>query len=124
MCSSGKQARSFVMALSRQQNTRLTRLPALTQKNVPAHAQAIPHALPPPSPPQPASADTPLLEPLSAQEQCVLTLLMAGRSNPEIAEELIISVNTVKSHVKNLYRKLNVNNRVEAGTAARRLKLI
>ena len=98
--------------------------PSLTQKNLRAHAQAILHAFAHPFSPQPASADTPLLEPLSAQEQCVLTLLMAGRSNPEIAEELIISVNTVKSHVKNLYRKLNVNNRVEAGAAARRLKLI
>jgi LuxR family transcriptional regulator, maltose regulon positive regulatory protein len=42
----------------------------------------------------------------------VLALLVAGRSNPEIAETLIVSVNTVKGHVKNLYRKLNVNTRM------------
>jgi LuxR family maltose regulon positive regulatory protein len=64
------------------------------------------------------------LEPLSAQEQRVLTLLVAGRSNPEIAEILIVSVNTVKAHVKNLYRKLGVTNRVEAGLVARSKKLI
>ncbi|GCE28333.1 hypothetical protein KDA_38170 [Dictyobacter alpinus] len=61
---------------------------------------------------------------LSAQEQRVLTLLVAGRSNPEIAEMLIVSVNTVKAHIKSLYRKLGVTNRVEAGEVARRDQLI
>ncbi|HLZ64571.1 MAG TPA: LuxR C-terminal-related transcriptional regulator [Ktedonosporobacter sp.] len=71
-----------------------------------------------------SKAEQPLLEPLSAQEQRVLTLLVAGRSNSEIAETLIISINTVKGHVKNLYRKLDVTNRMEANEVARRLKLI
>ncbi|GHO51470.1 LuxR C-terminal-related transcriptional regulator [Ktedonospora formicarum] len=64
------------------------------------------------------------LEPLSDQEQRVLRLLVAGRSNPEIARELIISVNTVRTHVQSLYRKLNVHRRVEASEMARRLSLL
>lgn len=67
---------------------------------------------------------TMLTEPLSGQEQRVLRLLVAGRSNPEIARELVVSVNTVKAHVQNVYRKLNVNNRVEASEAARLLQLV
>ena len=65
-----------------------------------------------------------LIEPLSAQEQRVLRLLAAGRSNPEIAQELVVSVNTVKTQAQSIYRKLNVKSRVEAGEAARRLKLL
>ncbi|QBD76740.1 hypothetical protein EPA93_12280 [Ktedonosporobacter rubrisoli] len=63
-------------------------------------------------------------EQLTAQEMRVLALLVAGRSKAEIAESLIISVNTVKGHVKNLYRKLAVTNRLEAGEVARHLKLL
>ncbi len=68
-----------------------------------------------------ASSDGLPVEPLSAQEQRVLRLVAAGRSNAEIARELVVSVNTVKGHLKNLYRKLNVGNRLEATEAARRL---
>ena len=71
-------------------------------------------------PPSPAL----LFEPLSPQEQRVLRLLTAGRSNPEIAQELIVSVNTVKTQVQSIFRKLNVKNRWEAREAARRLKLL
>jgi LuxR family transcriptional regulator, maltose regulon positive regulatory protein len=65
-----------------------------------------------------------LAEPLSPQEQRVLRLLAAGRSNPQIAAELIISVNTVKDHVKRLYRKLGINNRLQAGLMAQQLQLV
>jgi LuxR family maltose regulon positive regulatory protein len=65
-----------------------------------------------------------LLEPLSGQEQRVLRLLVAGLSNPEIAGELVVSVNTIRSQVQSIYRKLEVNNRVAAGEAARRLQLL
>ncbi|PZW20555.1 LuxR family maltose regulon positive regulatory protein [Thermosporothrix hazakensis] len=70
-----------------------------------------------------ASPQRLLIEPLSPQEQRVLKLLAAGRTNPQIAQELIISVNTVKHHMKQLYRKLDVRNRLEASEAARRLDL-
>jgi LuxR family maltose regulon positive regulatory protein len=63
-------------------------------------------------------------EPLSPQEQRVLRLLAAGHSNPEIAQELIVSVNTVKTQVQSIYRKLNVKNRWEAREAAHHLKLL
>lgn len=56
---------------------------------------------------------------LSLQEGRVLNLLAQGYSNPDIARELIISVNTVKAHIKNIYRKLGVSNRVEAGALLR-----
>ncbi|HZS76457.1 MAG TPA: LuxR C-terminal-related transcriptional regulator [Ktedonobacteraceae bacterium] len=65
-----------------------------------------------------------LLEPLSAQEQKVLRLLAAGNSNAEIARELVVSVNTIRTQVQSIYRKLNVNNRVEASEAARKLGLV
>lgn len=68
-------------------------------------------------------SDGPPFEPLSTQEQRVLRLLVVGRNNQEIARELIISVNTVKYHLKHLYQKLGVSNRLQASEAARRLKL-
>ncbi|HXX78592.1 MAG TPA: LuxR C-terminal-related transcriptional regulator [Ktedonobacteraceae bacterium] len=64
---------------------------------------------------------TDLLEPLSAQEQKVLRLLAAGNSNAEIAREQVVSVNTIRTQVQSIYRKLNVNNRVEASEVARKL---
>ena len=73
---------------------------------------------------RPAAEAWPLVEPLSPQEQRVLRLLASGLSNPEIAEELVISINTVKTHVKSIYGKLNVTSREEAGEAARQLNLL
>lgn len=63
-------------------------------------------------------------EPLSAQERRVLRLLAAGRSNPEIAQELVVSINTVKTQTQSIYRKLNVNSRKEAREVARQLNLL
>jgi LuxR family maltose regulon positive regulatory protein len=71
-----------------------------------------------------SSVSSPLLEPLSAQEQRVLRLLAAGLSNPAIARELVVSTNTIKTQVQSIYRKLNVNSRDEAADMARQLKLI
>lgn len=53
-----------------------------------------------PPPPSPAP---PLLDPLTEREGQILRLLAAGLSTPEIAEELIVAVGTVRSHVKRLY---------------------
>jgi LuxR family maltose regulon positive regulatory protein len=64
------------------------------------------------------------IEAISQQELRVLRLLAAGLSNADIARELIVSTNTVKTHVKSIYRKLNVNSRHEAREVARELKLI
>jgi LuxR family transcriptional regulator, maltose regulon positive regulatory protein len=67
--------------------------------------------------------DSPLIEPLSIQEQHVLHLLASGHSNPEIARKQVVSVNTIKAQVQSIYRKLNVTNRVEASEVAHMLKL-
>lgn len=64
------------------------------------------------------------MEALSQQELRVLRLLVAGLSNADIARELIVSTNTVKTHVKSIYRKLNVGSRSEAREVARELKLV
>jgi LuxR family maltose regulon positive regulatory protein len=61
---------------------------------------------------------------LSPQELRVLRLLVAGLSNADISRELIVSNNTIKTHVKSIYRKLNVNSRDEAREIARELRLL
>jgi LuxR family maltose regulon positive regulatory protein len=63
-------------------------------------------------------------EPLSTQEQRVLRLLATGLSNIEIARELVVSINTVRSQVQSIYRKLQVHNRHAASAAARNLHLL
>jgi NarL family two-component system response regulator LiaR len=47
-----------------------------------------------------------------------LRLLAAGRRNQEIAEELVISINTANRHVSNIYAKIGAANRAEAATYA------
>jgi predicted ATPase/DNA-binding CsgD family transcriptional regulator len=56
---------------------------------------------------------------LSQRELEVLRLVAAGKSNPEVAAELYISVNTVYRHVSNIFSKIGASNRVEAATYAR-----
>jgi LuxR family transcriptional regulator, maltose regulon positive regulatory protein len=72
----------------------------------------------------PSSGSMSSIEPLSEQEQRVLRLLGTGLTNPEIAQELVVSLNTVKTHVKSIYRKLNLSSRKEARQAARHLNLV
>ena len=55
-----------------------------------------------------------IMEPLSEREIEVLLLIAEGLSNPEIAARLYLSVNTVKVHTRNIYSKLDVNNRTQA----------
>ncbi|MEM8857524.1 MAG: LuxR C-terminal-related transcriptional regulator [Chloroflexota bacterium] len=66
----------------------------------------------------------PLVDPLSERELEILSLIAAGLKNKEIAAELIISLNTVLYHVKNIYGKLGVNKRTLAIARARELGLI
>ena len=61
---------------------------------------------------------------LSAREIEVLRLLAAGKSNPEIAEALVISRNTVYRHTSHIFTKLGVTNRTEAATYAQRHGLV
>lgn len=51
---------------------------------------------------------------LTSRERDILMLLRLGKTNDEIANQLGLSVNTVKTHLKNLFRKLEVRNRTEA----------
>jgi len=64
-----------------------------------------------------------LPEPLSERELQVLQLLVQGASNQEIAQELVIAIDTVKRHVSHIFSKLDVHNRVQAIRKARELDL-
>jgi LuxR family maltose regulon positive regulatory protein len=66
---------------------------------------------------------TQMAEPLSERELEVLNLLAKGYSSGEIARSLVISVNTVKAHIKSIYQKLDVHSRKEAVEMALSLSL-
>jgi LuxR family maltose regulon positive regulatory protein len=65
-----------------------------------------------------------LIEPLSERELEVLRLLGTDLDGPDIARELVVSLNTVRTHTKNIYAKLGVNNRRAAVRRARELDLL
>ncbi len=65
-----------------------------------------------------------LLDPLSTREQEVLHLLAGGASNQEIAETLVVTLDTVKRHVSNILSKLGASNRTQAVSQARELGLL
>jgi DNA-binding NarL/FixJ family response regulator len=69
----------------------------------------------PPLPPQPPAG----FGELSDREREILALIGAGRSNSEIADELFISMATVKTHVRHVFAKLNLRDRSHAVIAAR-----
>jgi LuxR family maltose regulon positive regulatory protein len=70
------------------------------------------------------SARDSLREPLTERELEVLRLVTAGLSNSEIAEELIIAVSTVKSHINHIFGKLEVESRTQAVAKAQELGLL
>ena len=66
----------------------------------------------------------PLGEPLSEHELEVLRLIVAGCSNREIADRLVIAVSTVKWYVNAIYGKLQVESRTKAIARARELNIV
>ena len=73
---------------------------------------------------QTAPAVAGLIEPLTERELEVLRLLAAGRRNRDIAQELVVTVETVKKHTSHIFDKLGATNRTEAVTRARELGLV
>ena len=71
-----------------------------------------------------AAAGHELPDPLTQRELTILSLLSTSMSNSEIADELCLSVNTVKTHLAAIYRKLPASRRREAVSRARQLELI
>ena len=61
---------------------------------------------------------------LSKRELEILSLLAQGHSNQEIAAKLFVSLSTVKTHIQNLFEKLDVKRRIQAVEKAKRLNLI
>jgi LuxR family maltose regulon positive regulatory protein len=74
--------------------------------------------------PAPSAAPRPPLEALSDSEIRVLRYLPTNLTGPEIARELYVSVNTVKSHLRSLYAKLGTHHRAETVALARALGLL
>jgi len=94
---------------------------AVRRGDAPQHASTLLAAFREPEPP---SAQVALVEPLSDRELAVLRLAAAGLSNREIADELVVSINTVKTHTKSLYAKLGVHKRTQAINRAQDLGLL
>ena len=68
--------------------------------------------------------DTEWIEPLSEREIEVLGLIAEGLTNQEISGRLYVSLNTVKTHTRNIYSKIGVNNRTQAVAKARNLGIL
>jgi DNA-binding CsgD family transcriptional regulator len=60
--------------------------------------------------------------PLTAREREIAELVAAGRTNREIAEQLVLSIRTIEAHLRNIYGKLDVRSRVELGHALTRAR--
>jgi len=63
-------------------------------------------------------------DPLTRREREILALLAKGLTSRQIGSEFLISERTVKVHIGNIYRKLHVNNRVDAALEAMRIRLV
>ena len=70
------------------------------------------------------SKSQPLINPLSARELEVLRLVALGKSNKQIADELVLATGTVKRHLNNIFGKLNVQNRTECVARVKELDLL
>jgi LuxR family maltose regulon positive regulatory protein len=65
-----------------------------------------------------------LVEPLSQRELEVLHIMALGKTNQEIAQQLVVARGTIKAHTASIYRKLDVTNRTEAVARARQLGIL
>jgi LuxR family maltose regulon positive regulatory protein len=65
-----------------------------------------------------------LLDPLTPRELEIMRLIGQGYSNPEIAGELVVTINTIKKHTSNIYGKLGVRSRTQAIARAHELNLL
>ncbi len=65
-----------------------------------------------------------MLNPLTPRELEIMRLIGKGYSNPEIASELVVTINTIKKHTSNIYSKLGVNGRTQAIAHAHELNLL
>ncbi len=77
----------------------------------------------PQGPTAPVSGQVKLVEPLTERELAVLRVLPSELTQREMSDELYVSLNTIKSHVKAVFRKLSVSNRQQAVERARQLEL-
>ena len=73
---------------------------------------------------RPAAPDAAAVEPLTLRELDVLALLARGHSNAQVAEELVLSPNTVRTHVQHILRKLGVRSKLAAVSLALQLGLV
>ena len=65
-----------------------------------------------------------LLDPLTPRELEIMRLISKGYSNPEIASQLVVTLNTIKKHTSNIYAKLGIRSRTQAIARARELNLL
>lgn len=65
-----------------------------------------------------------VIDPLSERELDVLRLVAEGKTNADIASDLVIAHSTVKTHINRIYRKLSVSTRTQAVARARQLKIL
>ena len=102
----------------------LRRDPELARMHRQLFAPAPRHVQPPAPPGAPAKAGVLAVEPLTEREREVLRHVSGMLNTAEVASEMFISINTVKSHLKSIYRKLAAAHRGEAVRRARQLELI
>jgi LuxR family transcriptional regulator, maltose regulon positive regulatory protein len=88
------------------------------------HLHRVVRAFEPPKADDARASMSALVEPLTKRELEVLSLVAAGRRNREIADELVVTLETIKKHVSHIFDKLGATNRTEAVNQARELGLI
>jgi DNA-binding NarL/FixJ family response regulator len=94
--------------------------PSVTRRLLDAYAHRLPAA---PSPGARAEGH-PAIAPLTPREREILTEIAAGRTNAEIAERLVLEEATVKTHVGNIFHKLDLRDRVQAVILAYEVGLV